>query len=304
MTQDQSYRILYFSGTGNTEWVMCRIEEGLIEAGAGCETLRGDQLLADRGMGPESEVDADGVRDDLAAFLGGAPPLLLGYPVYESVLPSPLRLLIDLLPEGRGIKLGVVCTYMLAGGDCCHLPEKVLGPRGYESVLATYVKMPNNIKFPIVKFLHIPQGEELLPFYDSAGAAVAEIVTWLREGRTHLEGRGIADYLFGVSQRWSEQSVTKYVCKNIFALACCDRCRLCAETCPMGNIGFAAGYPEFGDRCCDCLRCYHQCPQQAIQITAGTMDVDAYPRYEGFDGWKAPRIRKVRKKKRKPEPTA
>ena len=303
MPQDQSYRILYFSGTGNTEWVMHRIEERLIDAGASCQTSRVDQLLADHGMGPESELDADGVREDLAAFLTGATHLLLGYPVYESTIPMPMRLLMDLLPEGRGMKLGVVCTFMMAGGDCCHLPERALESRGYQSVLATYVKMPNNIKFPIVRFLHIPQGDELLPFYDSAIAAVAEIVNWLREGKTHVEGRGIADYLFGVSQRWGEEAVTRYVCKNIFALACCNRCRLCAESCPVGNISFANGYPEFGDRCCDCLRCYHQCPQQAIQITAGTMDEETYPRYKGFDGWKAPRLRKVTRKKPEAEST-
>ena len=61
----------------------------------------------------------------------------------------------------------------------------------------------------------------------------------------------------------------------------------------MGNITFDDGYPEFGNRCCNCLRCYHQCPRQAIQITEATRDVQAYPRYRGLDDWRAPRLRKV-----------
>jgi ferredoxin len=302
MSEHQAYRLLYFSGTGNTEWVMRRIGEALEASGVGCELLRCDQLLADCGMGPGGEADADRICEQLQRFLDGATHLLLGYPVYESTVPKPMRVMLDLLPDGGGIKLGVVCTYMMAGGDCCHLPEKVLAERGYDSVLATYVKMPNNINIPPVRFLHIPQGDELKPFEPTARAAVDEIVAWLREGRSHVEGRGIADYLIGVGQRWSEELATRYVQDHLLALACCNRCRLCTDTCPMGNIGFDAGYPEFGDRCCDCLRCYHMCPQRAIQVTDATMDQAKYPRYEGFDGWEAPRIRKVRKRRKHKAP--
>lgn len=297
-TRQSQYRILFFSGTGNTDWVMRRIRDGLIDGGAECEILVADQLLADCGLGPGSEADEDAIRVELARHLDGADALLLGYPVYESTIPKPLRRLIPLLPDGDGTKLGVVCTYTIAGGDCCHLPETMLADRGYDSVLATYVKMPNNIKFPLLPFLVIRNGDELAPFHDSAGAAAAEIVEELLQGRKHVEGRGIADYLLGVSQRWSEASVTNYVCDHIFALAKCNRCRLCTDTCPMGNISFDHNYPEFGRHCCDCLRCYHQCPQHAIQITDGTIDDEKYTRYEGFAGWEAPRIRKVRRRKR------
>ena len=298
MDNSHIYRILYFSGTGNTEWVMQRLSEALEAAGARSTMLACDQLLADCGMGPRTVTDPSRIRRELVDFLDGATHLLLGYPVYESTIPMPMRIVMDYLPDGRSRKLGVVCTYMMAGGDCCHLPEKDLGERGYDSVLATYVKMPNNINLPPVKFLHVPQGEELDAIAETATAAVDEIASWLANDGRHVEGRGIADYLLGVSQRWGEEMATNYVQDNIFALARCNRCRLCVDTCPMGNIGFDDGYPEFGDRCCDCLRCYHKCPQQAIQITDKTMDLERYTRYDGMGGWKAPRVRKVRKRRK------
>ncbi len=296
---NQHYLLLYFSGTGNTHWVFERLARALEAGGASCQLLPADKLLADCGLAPNHEADEELLRSRLEEALAGDTTLVLGFPVYESTIPLPIRRLIPLLPDGEGRKLGVVCTYMMAGGDCCHLPEKALIPRGWRSVLATYVKMPNNIKVPAVKWFPIHNGEELAPFEASAGRAVAEIADELTCGREHIEGRGIADYLLGISQRWGEQSVNDYVSNNIFALARCNRCRLCADACPMGAIAFGQGYPEFGAGCCDCLRCYHQCPVSAIQLTAGTMDEQAYPRYRGMGGWKSPRLRRTAKQEAK-----
>jgi ferredoxin len=293
MSPSRAYRLLYFSGTGNTHWVFHRLAQALELRGARCELLAVDQLLADCGQGPQGEADDEALRERLLAFLPSGCCLVLGYPVYESTIPRPMRSLLPLLPEGAGRRLGVVCTYMMAGGDCCHLPEAQLEPRGWRSVLATYVKMPNNIKFPAFRFLEIHNGEALLPFADKAAEAVRQIADELVLEREHIEGRGIADYLLGVSQRWSESMVSEYLRAHMFATAACTRCRLCAESCPTGNIHFDRGYPEFSDRCCDCLRCYHGCPACAIQLGEGTMDLQAYPRYRGVGDWKPPRLRRL-----------
>ncbi len=293
MDPARHYRLLYFSGTGNTHWVFSRLAQALEARGATVALQPVDQLLADCGQGPTGEASDQALQERLAGFVGSAGTLLLGYPVYESTIPRPMRRLIPLLPEGVGTRLGVVCTYMMAGGDCCHLPEAELEPRGYRSVLATYVKMPNNIKFPALRYFPIHNGDELQPFADQAAQAVQRIADDLVLDQRHIEGRSIADHLLGVSQRWSEKLVSDYVNGHLFATARCTRCKLCGESCPMGNIHFDHGYPEFGQSCCDCMRCYHGCPVSAIQLGEGTMDEAAYPRYRGMGGWKPPRLRSI-----------
>ena len=302
MSDVETYRFLYFSGTGNTEWVLRKLSEKLVERGQSCEMLACDKLLADCGLGPGVDADRAEVRRTLVEFVSGGSVLVLGYPVYESAIPRPLRQLLPDLPNGDGRKLAVVCTYMLAGGDCCHLPESILQDRGYESILATYVKMPNNLKIPVFPYFGVKNGADLESFYTSAERAIEEIADELVGGEVHVEGRGIADYLIGAGQRLGEEYLENFVHDNIFALAKCTRCRECANTCPMGNISFERNYPHFGKNCCDCLRCYNFCPEHAIQITSDTMNEEKYPRYKGFDGWQAPRLRKV-KKKRKPSAT-
>ena len=117
-------------------------------------------------------------------------------------------------------------------------------------------------------------------------------------GKGRFEGRGVGGYLFGVSQRLGEATLQSYLVNNFFAHARCTKCKLCAATCPMANISFSKGYPEFGDKCCMCLRCYNFCPVNAINTTSQTFNEEKYPRYKGFDGWKAPRLRKVEGKKK------
>ncbi|MCD4784175.1 MAG: EFR1 family ferrodoxin [Candidatus Eremiobacteraeota bacterium] len=288
------FRILYFSGTGNTNWVMKKIKDGLEEGGYSCEMLAADVLQSecgrDVGKGPDKELLAGRLKD----FVPPEVVLILGFPVYGSNVPDPLKELLPLLPDGEGRKLATIATLHKAGGDACNLPEKMLEKRGYKSVLATYIKMPNNVKVPKFDFFEIKNGDELNSFYDSAGKAVEDIVDVLIEGDTRFEGKGIGDYILGISQRLGEQLFSDpFFVSHFFAHAKCIRCGLCAESCPMGNISMEKGYPDFGKNCCLCLRCYNFCPVNAIQITDATLNEKKYTRYKGFDGWKPTKLRKL-----------
>lgn len=289
----QDFRILFFSGTGNTEWVVRKIRDGLNERGVACESLAADTLQAECGRTIGRKPDESALRERLAGFLNDSSILVIAFPTYASDIPLPLRELLPLLPEGKGRKMASISTILMAGGDACLLPGQILEKRGYRPFLATYVKMPNNIKVPNFDFFELKNGEDLNHFHESAGKAVAEIVEELITQKAHQEGRSIGDYLLGASQRLGESLFEEMWIKNFFATAKCTKCTLCASTCPMGNISFAKGYPEFGRDCCVCLRCYSFCPVSAIQITARTIDEKKYVRYRGFDGYRPARLRVI-----------
>lgn len=290
MKSQQVYRLLYFSGTGNTEYVVKEIQSRLRAEGQMCEMLAADKLWADCGRAPGKKGDKKLGAQKLTEFLELASVLLLAYPTYASDIPKPLAELISLLPAKAGLDLAVVSTCALAGGDCCLLPAKQLKKRGYRAILAAYVIMPNNIKLPSINYPPFKNGAELKKFYNSSAKAIDRIVAELIEQKKDISGKGIGGRLLGSSQRFVEKFIDKSFHKKLFVLADCVKCKLCAESCPMGNISFEHGYPDFGPDCCYCLRCYNFCPVTAIQFTDKTRDKKKYPRYKGFNNWQPARL--------------
>ncbi len=296
MNSGKKLSILYFSGTGNTEYVVCEVERLLIKKGYDCRKLAADRLWSDSGLVPGTKANKDFLSQRLEEFLQGSDMLIMAYPTYASDIPKPLDELISILPEGGGMKLAVISTCAMMGGDCCLLPARKLEKHGYLLVLASYVKMPNNIKLPPINYSPIENGAKLNRFYDSAFQTIGRIVNALIKETRIIEGKGLGSFLLGRVQRLSERFMGKFITKNMFVNNECIKCKLCVSTCPMANITFKDDKPHFGSNCCYCLRCYNFCPVSAIQVTKKTEDKKKYPRYKGFDRWKPPRLREIKNK--------
>jgi len=56
----------------------------------------------------------------------------------------------------------------------------------------------------------------------------------------------------------------------------CNRCGICSEVCPSGNIEMTLGKPAWLHRCDQCLACLQWCPQESIQYGKKTA---VTPRY-------------------------
>lgn len=61
----------------------------------------------------------------------------------------------------------------------------------------------------------------------------------------------------------------------------CVSCGLCAAACPLENITMKDGRPTWGDRCALCLRCYHQCPSNAVAYGKATIGKGQYYNMKG-----------------------
>jgi len=75
--------------------------------------------------------------------------------------------------------------------------------------------------------------------------------------------------------------IEKHFRKRFYADSRCTLCGLCEKICPSGNIKIAEGHVNFNGKCYLCMRCIHQCPEEAIQI--GRLTVDKF-RWKGPAG--------------------
>ncbi|MFH1287900.1 MAG: EFR1 family ferrodoxin [bacterium] len=284
------YQILYFSGTGNSEYAALQLRDKLLADGNICDMHAVDVLWAAAHRAPGIFGDENLLSARLGDLLKDAAVLVLVYPTYASDIPEPMKEVIPLLPDVKDVGLVVVSTVHAAGGDCCALPLRELEKKGYQPLFAGYIKMPNNFKLPPLPFPSIKNGDDLKKYFSSVAKEIDFILDKLASGQKYIQGAGLFSCILGVFQRSGEKFLARYLYKNMFADETCIKCGLCAASCPMGNITFDKERPKFADNCCFCLRCYHGCPVSAIQVTAKSKNTKKYPRYKGLKDWEIKRL--------------
>ncbi len=283
------YKIIYFSGTGNSEYVALELKKKL----AGAEAFAVDSLWAACARVPGDPGDKNSMASKLDGIIPEGAYLVLVYPTYASDIPKPLKEALQLFPKRRRVELAVVSTCAMTGGDACLIPARMLKRRGYRLTYASYVKMPSNFKIPPMDQGKIETGEELDKYIGSSARETDKITGDMVSGRKIITGRGMIALLLGAVQRRAEKFMDNMINKNMFADNTCIKCGLCVSSCPMGNITYKNGHPDFGGNCCYCLRCYSFCPAYAIQVTEKTKDKLKYTRYSGFNKWSPKRLYKV-----------
>lgn len=249
--------ICYFSGTGNTAWVVR-------------ELVRRLTGLGDRAQAFSCEEIAP--RDER---LRGGDVLGIAFPVHASWAPGNFRAFLAELPPGDGLPLFALACAGYAGGDAAWYAARPLAARGYAPFLYANVFMPNNLLYPV------PRPEQVQRIVDKAGRKVARLATYIHERRRHVEGVHPGGWLMGLLQRPLAGPVERWMRRRLFADETCTRCGQCAEQCPVDNIELAGDEVVFRDDCVLCMRCFHQCPQGAIQWTNLTQNESVFRRYPG-----------------------
>lgn len=257
--------ILYFSGTGNTAWMVQQLVTALTALGAevvahSCETL------------------AAPVKPEQDELLG------LAFPTASSSPPAPFRAWLATLPPAEAQPLFAVTTAGYAAGDTAWYAVQPLKARGYVPFLLANVLMPNNFYLPPMDFLPVTPPERIPARLEQAQRKIERLAHFISTQTPHSEGTGLLGRLLGFQQRWSMATFEKRLFRPFFADETCTRCGWCVRHCPMHNITLDANGVHFDARCCLCMRCYSFCPPQAIQATSKTRNKKRYRRYTGPEG--------------------
>lgn len=252
--------ICYFSGTGNTAWVVSRLVHHLVELGEQIEAFSCEEIAPQHPR------------------LQGGDMLGIAFPVHGSWAPKNFRAFLDELPPGKGLPLFALASAGYAAGDAAWYAARPLAARGYQPFLYANVFMPNNLLYPV------PSPEQVQKIVDKASHKIAALASHIHTQQRHVEGVHPGGWLIGLMQRPMDAPVERWMSRQLFADEGCTLCGWCAEHCPVGNIRLEAAGIHFGEACILCMRCFHQCPQQAIQWTNLTRNASIFRRYPGPEG--------------------
>ncbi|MDP4093709.1 MAG: EFR1 family ferrodoxin [Bacillota bacterium] len=233
--------VYYFSGTGNTKFIMDKVVQTLEEKGA-----RINSYPIEKGYIEKKDKDI---------------PLILAFPVNSQSISPFIWKFLKRLPRTGGKRVYALVTLNDSSGIIKPL-GKLLENKGYDPAGVCEISLPNNM---LVKPADESQDSERLVKGIEKALKFADIIAegknagWIQE----YKGSGFVSFLSRYTGlTWfSMRALLKLKTDNEL----CKHCGLCVKQCPVGNIR-EADYMRHGNRCEFCMRCAANCPEKAIFI--------------------------------------
>lgn len=238
--------ICYFSGTGNTAYVVELARDALARSGAGVELFKIEDL---RG---KSEDEFDPIRYDM---------LGIAHPVLGFDCPGFIYDFVRALPPTENKPVFLLKTagdYHAVNHSASHSIKRILTRKGYDPFYDEIVAMPVNWLMAFDDQLN-RQIVEAAP--GRVHAAVRRILAYERRPLSNiLPLRLILKFVGYLEDRQGAKQFGRY----LRAGASCTLCGKCARSCPAGNIVLNNDKVAFDNACVWCMRCIYSCPQKAI----------------------------------------
>lgn len=257
--------ILYFSGTGNTEYVAKNIQRKLA-----CLTV---------------DSDLESIETILPENCAGFDLLIIGFPVYAGSSPEFFRRFLNLLPTVSKKGIFVFCTRAMFTGQAITEVDEQLSSKGYILLDHQIVGMPGSDALPFMskssKYVQKALNKdynnlrEIAEFVDRIAYVINEInqgksvdSMWKQPPKGIPLLNKVFQLIWDLGYRFAEKKI-----KPKFRVdEKCVHCGLCIKQCPSRNISLKNGSIIFNTHCYMCMRCINQCPREAIQIGKGTMN--------------------------------
>ena len=232
--------VLYFSGTGNSRYLVRRIAEGL------------DTPLYD--------LNACIKAGDTAPVQTGQDVVLVT-PTYAWRIP---RVVWEWLGNTELTGAERIWFVMDCGseiGNAAKYNRQLAAQKRLQYMGTAQIAMPENY----IAMFNAPQAEEARSIVEQAAPALQKVLAQLRAGqefpppRDTLYDRFMSGPVNPVFYRF-------FVKADAFqATDACIGCGKCVELCPLNNIRLENGKPVWGKHCTHCMACICYCPKEAIE---------------------------------------
>lgn len=243
--------VLYFSGTGNTEYIARLIAEGL-----------GDEC-----------IDLfDRIRTNDKSSLYSEKTYVICAPIYVCEMPLFLMKYLKSINFNGNNKVYFIFT---SGGYC-----------GSAKVQAKLFSLKKNLRFLGCSEFVMPRNyvannryamddeEVIYSKISKANKKINPVVEAIKNERK-LKSRHV--WLFETliiapfAPIWTKY---KLIAKDFYSTEECVGCGICEKVCPLNNIEVISKKPEWGESCTHCMACISKCPKKAIEygnLTQGKM---------------------------------
>ena len=243
--------ILYFSGTGNSEYVARRIsvetDDSLLSITA--------SLMAERMLKvPKNQ------------------PIIFVAPTYGWRLPRVVDAWIRKNNSIKGQKVYFVLTCGSDIGNADKYLRKLCKDKSLEYMGVQEVIMPENY----IAMFDIPSVELSEEIIDNAEPSIMEVCQCINEGTTvKAKKTSAVDSLkSGIVNDVFYATIVK--AKKFKVTDKCIGCGKCERSCPLHNIEIKSGKPVWGKECTHCMACISNCPVEAIHYGEKTVDKRRY----------------------------
>lgn len=245
--------ILYFSATGNTEFVAKELAKRLDDE---CVNL------------------LDRVKSNDHSPLHSEKPFIICAPVYVCEMP---RFMSKYLKEQTFTGSKEVYFIFTSGGYCGI--SGVLAKSMFKRKHMIYkghaeIKMPRNYiandAYPLLSRSEVE--ERILNAYQQLAGIEADIKAGKKLTARHVF---LFETLITVpfNPVWCKYKLTA---KDFYVKNFCVGCGRCEKLCPLNNIEMVDRKPIWKDQCTHCMACIGNCPVRAIEYGTITLDKDPY----------------------------
>jgi len=269
------FSTFYFSGTGNTKWVVEQLNSIVSKNGHQAEMYSIDN---------NEKFTEDLLRNIIheSDFIGFANP------IYGADIPPIMKRFISrLIDIQKKEKATSKLTYMINTFAYVNAFGPFAAKRLFTNTcfhLRAYVniRICNNISTPKRKAEKINK-TELIKRKEQAKKELLFMTDRLLSEKRYITG--IGPYLIpGIVIR---KMLGKAVKNNYKSLSVktetCNKCMLCVNNCPNHSIEIKDSQFKFSADCTACMRCYNFCPTASIMIDGLFADSNEYQRYHGPD---------------------
>ncbi len=268
--------LFYFSGTGNTWWLINEFVSRAREDHHTVDLYSIEKITNDQW----SSINKFWDNADLVGF---------GYPIYGSTAPKIMKEFLTTVTtvhrkDSTIEKSAFVLTTMeLFSGDGALALRSYLKKANLSLVYAYNFQMVSNLGIPIITYNPVSEAR----FAKRRARTLKKLDKVYREllaGRKRLQNLyNPLGYFLGWIQRVGMAPVERQSWKYFGVDETrCTQCQQCVNQCPTQAIIFEDDQFTFDPSCTACFRCYNFCPAQAITIAGRSANPKRHRQHQTY----------------------
>ena len=235
--------VIYFTGTGNSEYVAKGIAQKL-----------NDEIVFANPL----------IKEGKTGNFKSEKPYIFAFPIYLSTIPAIFRDFIKASTFKGNEKAYFIPTCASADGSAPNAAIDLCKESNFFKYMGCQkVVMPQNY----ITLFKPTEASEKKERYKNSETVINSICDAIKEGKELSESPASGFEYWGTKlvEKWYNSSFTKT--KDFCTTDKCVGCGLCAKNCPTNTIKMEDGKPVWTNKVCiHCMACINKCPKEAIEF--------------------------------------